>query len=238
MRAWCDIAQIINTKHLNGGLVVRFTTCSPFVFGAGNAVHIVPPPLEFPRKLTVERVEDVRTSHSDDTAVIYFHEITSADIAQEYVGCHCLMQQKDVEDVVMRLARNNKQHTPIDNEIVGWQVRDRNAGHVGTVHEIRQMPGQLMLVVEGAKCSNDALASNVYIVGGDASELTDCSERDVFTNNVDGVHDAREAKISNARIASNQQREILIPFVEEFIESADEDEQILNLNLPQGLLDL
>ena len=218
--------------------MVRFTTCSPFVFGAGNVVHIVPPPLELPRELTVERVEDVRTSHSDDTAVIYFQEITSADMAQEYVGRHCLMQQKDVEDAVMRLARNDKQHTPIDSEIVGWQVNDQNAGHVGTVHEIRQMPGQLMLVVEGAKCSNDALASNAYVVGGDASELTDCNVRDVFTNNADGMYDACDAKISNTCVTNSQQHEILIPFVEEFIESFDEDKQILNLNLPQGLLDL
>ena len=136
MRAWADVAELTNTKNLNGGLVVRCTPGLSFVLEEGMEVALVPPVLAAPRFVTVEAVQPSGL----DGGVVWFREIESVSIAEMVVGCHCLVSR----DVL-------PQHTVmIDDalDVEGWPVRDMRAGSLGAVLCIREMPGQLMLVVE------------------------------------------------------------------------------------------
>ena len=120
---------------------------------AGCSVFVVPPPLELPRCLTVARVceqDDVR-----GTGVVYFNEVSDIESAKEYVGCHCLMRREAVQQVlsaggasaVEKLSALDAFDAHDGAGLAGWSVFDAHAGFVGRIIELRDMPGQVILVV-------------------------------------------------------------------------------------------
>lgn len=138
MRKWADVAELTNTKNLNGGLVVRCAPGLPFCLEEGMQVALVPPVLDAPRYVTVEAAQESGL----DGGVVWFEEIESIDVAELVVGCHCLIRREDLPEHTVMLDESTN--------IAGWDVVDQNAGHLGLVQEIREMPGQLMLVVDRA----------------------------------------------------------------------------------------
>ena len=120
---------------------------------AGCSVFVVPPPLELPRCLTVSRVceqDDVR-----GTGVVYFNEVSDIESAKEYVGRHCLMRREAVQQVLSaggasaaeKLSALDAFDAHDGAGLAGWSVFDAHAGFVGRIIELRDMPGQVMLVV-------------------------------------------------------------------------------------------
>ncbi len=143
MRAWCDIAELTNTKHLNGGLVVRCTAGLPFLLEEGMEVRLVPPVLDAPRCVTVADAQ----SHSIDGGVVWFEEVKDAATAKLLVGCHCLVSRSIVEELTKRVRIDNEEF-----DISGWEAYDEDQGFLGTVVEIREMPGQMMLIIDRCTC--------------------------------------------------------------------------------------
>lgn len=176
MRAWCDIAELTNTKHLNGGLVVRCTAGLPFLLEEGMEVRLVPPVLDAPRCVTVADAQ----SQSVDGGVVRFDGVDDADTAKLLVGCHCLVSRELVHELTQRVVVDDE-----ELDIVGWEAYDEESGYLGTVIEIREMPGQMMIIIDRCTCNP-----------------------------------------------------LMVPLVDEFISSINEDERTLVLSVPAGLLAL
>lgn len=136
MRAWADVAYLATTKNLNGGLVARSAAGLPFLLSEGMRAALVPPRLDAPRDVTVASVQ----MRAEDEALVFFDEVTDADVAHALVGCHVLVPRDELD--------------PADLEPAGawpawegWEVVDAEAGPVGAVAGITEMPLQSLLVV-------------------------------------------------------------------------------------------
>lgn len=141
MRAWVDVATLVNTKNLNGGLVARAASGLPFLLSEGDQVALVPPVLDAPRNVRVAEV----SLRAEDEAVVFFEGVPDADTAEMLVGCHCLMRRNEVDlDFIEADA-----DLPAWE---GWQVFDEVAGYVGSVAAVEDRLYQPLLVVarEGA----------------------------------------------------------------------------------------
>ncbi|MDO4501868.1 MAG: 16S rRNA processing protein RimM [Coriobacteriia bacterium] len=99
-------------------------------------VALVPPVLDAPRFVTVEDAQPTGL----DGGVVWFEEIDDVSVAEMVVGCHCLVRREDLPEHTVMLDDST--------DIAGWPVTDVRAGSLGIVAEIREMPGQMMLVVE------------------------------------------------------------------------------------------
>lgn len=174
MRAWIDIATLAHTKNLNGGLVARSAAGLPFLLREGMSLALVPPVLDAPRNVTVESLQ----MRGDSEALVFFEEVTDADVAEALVGCHCLARRNEVELSDFEDARGFLSWE-------GWRVFDAAEGYVGIVSAIDDRPYQPLLVVAR-----------------------------------EGASDA------------------LIPLVEDFLVSVDEEEKRIDMKLASGLLDL
>lgn len=95
--------------------------------------------------------------------------------------------------------------------LVGYTVADGTRGVVGQVVRVEENPAHPLLVVEPVGSTNTNASA-------------------------DSVH----ATLSNnaSTDGTNKSDEYLIPLVDEFIHELNEEEKILTLNLPEGLLEL
>lgn len=177
MRTWVDVAELTNTKTLNGGLVARSASGLPLLLCEGLEVAFVPPVLDAPRRARVESVQPT----GGDMCTVRFSEVSDIDTATLLVGCHCLVRRVDLPKGELRLA------APLWE---GWGVSDVNAGFIGEVEGIEDRAVQPLLVVRSSAAE-----------GADA-------------------------------------RRILIPLVEEFLVDVDEEDLLITVDLPAGLLDL
>ena len=64
---------------------------------------------------------------SDSTALITFDDITSSELAKEFVGCKIYQTGKESD---------KKINQPEDNNLNGYKVFDANAGYIGIVDSI------------------------------------------------------------------------------------------------------
>ncbi len=97
----------------------------------------------------------------------------------------------------------------------GWEVHDASAGLIGSVSCILEMPGQMLLEVAAAP-------------GFFEARHADLQQADSFECSVQadsGKH-------------ADEPRMILIPLVDEFVVSVDEDDRRIDVDVPSGLLDL
>ncbi len=135
MRTWIDIAKLVRTKNLKGGLVAQSAAGLPLLLTKGMELALVPPVLDAPRRVHVVRVEALANS----TALVFFDKVNSAELAKMLVGCHCLARRRDMEDYSV---------PEYDFALwVGWKVRDKNGGFVGRIDSIEPRPIQPLLVV-------------------------------------------------------------------------------------------
>lgn len=133
MTAWANVATLVKTKNLEGGLVVRMSQQPSFLLYEGIEVHFVPPVLDAPRKAMVESVRHI----SDETYLVFFSDIYSIEIAQKLIGCSCLIHRS-------QLVEANEQS---EASWIGFEVFDQEYGYIGKVDEVIENPYQLLLSV-------------------------------------------------------------------------------------------
>lgn len=168
MSAWLQVAEIIKTKNLEGGLVLCSSADLPFVLEEEMEVFFVPPNLEGIRSARIRKI----TEQTNATWFVFFHEITSIATAEALVGKHCLVRRSDITIDVAREA-----------SLDGFVVQDETYGHLGRVKEMIDNNFQSLLIIEGP------------------------------------------------------QGEVMIPFVDEMLLNIDEEQHILTVRIPHGLLE-
>ena len=136
MREWADVAVLLKTKNLKGGLVVQGTAGLPFLLQVGDEVAFVPPQTDLPRRARVASVLE----GDGYTAQVLFEGV-GEDEARGLVGCHCLVRRSMLADELYA-------EEPALWE--GWRVVDESAGEVGEVAGFAENPGQSHLLVRRA----------------------------------------------------------------------------------------
>ena len=136
MRAWADVAELTNTKNLDGGLVARCAPGLPFLLREGMEVAFVPPVLDAPRRA---RVAWVRAEGGAPEGVVGFEDVEGIGAASPLVGCHCLVRRSDLPQDALAGAGAHAW--------AGFAVFDARAGFVGHVEGVREMPAQRLLEV-------------------------------------------------------------------------------------------
>lgn len=228
MRAWKDVAELVTTKTLNGGLVARCAPGLPFLLSEGMEVAFVPPRLEAPRSARVCSV----SMQASDGAIVSFEGIDSVEVAGALVGCRCLVRRDCLPEL-------DKADGFDSDALFGFQVIDEREGLLGTLQGIQTLPGQRLLEVKRAGAQGAKDASGVGCVsdaeglsgaGGmqDAAALGGAKGAPAAAELCDaaGLHDMRSA------------HNLLIPLVEEFVLGVDEDARCIDVRIPAGLLDL
>lgn len=150
MHTWANVAKLTETKARSGGLVARCAAGLPFLLSEGLEVAFVPPVLDAPRR---GRVTSVRPL-SEDEAAVTFDSVDSIDVAEQLVGCCCLVRRSSLSADELRALEE------AELDLTGFAVVDAAAGRIGTVSRIIENPGQSLLVVDragGADASSEAL---------------------------------------------------------------------------------
>ncbi|MDO4442949.1 MAG: 16S rRNA processing protein RimM [Slackia sp.] len=171
-RRWADVAELIATQGLKGRLVARSVRGLPFLLCEGMTVDFVPPTLDGPR---AARVRCVQHLGSEEYAV-EFDKVRNRDTAELLAGSHCLISHDDLPDDFDDIMHANAEY------LEGFLVVDRMLGEIGRIVDVREMPTQELLIVEG------------------------------------------------------DEGEIMIPLVDDFIVEFDDDERVLEMDLPSGLV--
>lgn len=136
MRAWIDVATLVRTKNLNGGLVARNASGLPFLLSEGACVSLVPPVLDAPRHVRVKAV----FPQGEDEAVVFFDGVDDVGTAEMLAGCHCLMRRDEIDASVLE----EDEGVP---SLVGWKVYDVSVGYLGVVEAVEDRPLQPLLEV-------------------------------------------------------------------------------------------
>lgn len=164
MHTWANVAKLTETKARSGGLVAQSAAGLPFLLSEGREVAFVPPVLDAPRS---GRVVQVRPLGEGEAAVL-FDTVDSIDVAEQLVGCSCLVRRADLSDEE-RLALEEA-----ELDLSGFEVWDVQAGFIGTVSGIVDNPAQSLLSVVRAAASGEADASALpagSASAGDAPEI-------------------------------------------------------------------
>lgn len=136
MGAWANVAELVKTRTLQGGLVVRPTSSLPFLLEEGMFVTFVPPLLDKPKSARVEEISPC----NDGSYLVYFKGVDTIELAEKLVGRYCLVKKADLPEGWDFAA----------NQVwTGFAVIDDVEGCIGTVREITEMPGQLLMEVDG-----------------------------------------------------------------------------------------
>ncbi|MDO4841430.1 MAG: hypothetical protein Q3982_01980 [Phoenicibacter congonensis] len=127
---WCDICTVRFRKKLMNVCAVECTDISYFP-KQNLEVSLVPPKLDFPRKLTIKAV-----NFGDDFVTVTFKEKFDKFELRELDGMHLL--------VASEIAQNLEQ--PETSKFVGWTIKDAETGHEYVADEIIEMPTQLLAI--------------------------------------------------------------------------------------------
>lgn len=139
MSKWADVAVLKRTKGLDGRFVVHSTAGLPFIISPSMHVHFAPPVLDAPRVAIVLSV-DMLDEHS---AVVSFEGVETLDIANMLLGCHILVSSD--------LARFTTNIKPRSNDLVGYELVDKDLDFSGTVLRILENAHQSIIVVESSQ---------------------------------------------------------------------------------------
>ena len=137
MHAWARVAEIVKTKTLDGGLVLRSSNGLPFLLEEGMEVAFVPPQTDCPRSARVCSVQKAK----DAAYVVSFDTVEDIGTARALVGCSCLVMR----DVLPLLGYDAARERPLE----GFRVFDKRFGFLGTVEEVLDNPGQKLISVIG-----------------------------------------------------------------------------------------
>lgn len=147
MLDWLDIATLSEMKNLDGGFVVHGDPELPFLLREGMRVALVPPVLDVPREAEVVYVSMM----GDATARVKFAQITTAEQAEQLVGCHCLARKEDIGDIHPLAGSGNDIIFDGDvlyaDELIDWQVEDGQGTLLGTVADVDESPAHPLLVL-------------------------------------------------------------------------------------------
>lgn len=135
MGRYLRIAQIVKARKNKGRLVVRPVDGLPFLLSEGLELRIVPPTPEIPCTVTV-----AEAGLRGDDYVVAFAGVSDPDMLREYVGRSCLALRSDLDADVLE----NDRHT-----LKGYALEDVRLGRIGRISAVEQMPGQIMLTVQG-----------------------------------------------------------------------------------------
>jgi 16S rRNA processing protein RimM len=145
MHSWANVANIIKTKNLHGGLVAKSTQDLLLILVPGTLVWFVPPQKDCPRKALIEDIKPL----SGDCFYLAFDVISSVEIAGALVGCSLLVETDDV--VSDRIILDSEERAePLKCAYSGFSVRDSTFGNLGSVVSIIDNPLQSVLVVRGS----------------------------------------------------------------------------------------
>ncbi len=139
MRAWANVAEISNTKSLQGKLVVRSTSGFPFLLKPGMEVALVPPSLAAPRTAQVVSVEKM----SGERYLVELDTVTDVDTAHILKGRSILIKRSALDAV--------SDHLSSGHPLTGYFVQDATHGSLGVVEEVKENPHQDLLVVSDGK---------------------------------------------------------------------------------------
>lgn len=134
MREWISVVELVKAKTLSGGLVVRCTSSLPFLLSEGMEVAFVPPLHDLPRRSTVKTIQD----EGKGSYLVSFEDVDDINTAEMLVGCRCLIRRSEVDESLFA--------NPL-NDVLGFAVRDKRFGDIGTVVDIIENPGQSLLEV-------------------------------------------------------------------------------------------
>lgn len=138
-RRWADVAELVATQGLKGRFTVRPVRGLPFLLSEGLRVHFVPPTIDGPREAKVKK-----TSHSGGHDwLVSFSGVKDLDTAESLVGSHIVVDCADLPEDFEEGA------SYASERIVGFVVEDEEYGEVGEIVEVREMPTQYLIVVEG-----------------------------------------------------------------------------------------
>lgn len=146
-RRWADVAELIATQGLKGRFVARSVRGLPFLLHEGMRVSFVPPTLDGPRHVRVKSVQ--HTGQGD--YLVEFKGVKGRDDAELVVGSHCLVSCDELPDGFDGMG------AAATDRLVGYEVFDAIAGHIGTVVDITPMPTQDLLVIKRAEGEGEAL---------------------------------------------------------------------------------
>lgn len=136
MGRYLRIARVAKVRRNKGRLVVRSVDGLPFLLYEGLSVWIVPPSAEAPRHVTLSMADD-----QGDEAVVTFEGVADPKQLSAYQGRYLLAFRADLDQELLRES--------------GWSVKgfaldDVTLGRVGHITQVEQMPGQVMLTVQGS----------------------------------------------------------------------------------------
>ena len=134
MRTWMKVADLATTKTLQGGLVAHAAPGLPFLLSEGMEVAFVPPQHDAPRRSRVLSVRD----EGKGRYLVAFEGVDDQKTAARLAGLSVLARREDLP-AGAALAE--------EEDLVGWEVRDVALGVVGTVSEVVESPGQVLLSV-------------------------------------------------------------------------------------------
>lgn len=156
MRAWMHVADLVGTKKLQGGLVATSAPGLPFLLREGMEVAFVPPQHDLIRRSRVLSVEeDGKGRH-----LVSFEGVDDIETAQRLVGLSVLARREDLPEEAVLAG---------GGDLLGWEVVDEAYGLVGTVGEVLESPGQLLLSVDRPDRDEPALVPLVdaFVLGFD-----------------------------------------------------------------------
>ena len=137
-RPWAQVAQLISSQGLKGKFTARSVRGLPFFLEPGMEVRFVPPLLKGPRRAVVESVEEA----SGGDWRVSFSGIRSRETADALSGSFCLVKRSLLPEGFERMGAYGW-------EFIGCDVVDCSFGSLGQVVEVREMPTQDLLLVEG-----------------------------------------------------------------------------------------
>lgn len=140
MHTWANVAKLTETKARSGGLVARCAAGLPFLLSEGIEVAFVPPVLDAPRRGRVTAVRPL----GEGEAAVTFDSVGSIDVAEQLVGCCCLVRRDELS------AEDRRALEEAELDLAGFQVWDAKAGFVGTVLCVVDNPAQSLLSVSRA----------------------------------------------------------------------------------------
>lgn len=136
MRKWARVAEVVKTKTLHGGLVVRSAAGLPFLLFEGMELVFVPPQFDAPRRGVVVSIREAK----EDVCVLTFDSVSDIDTAEALVGCSLLACVDDLPSDFDKLEQA---------PYLGYQVIDEKEGLLGVVEELIEASMQSRLSVQG-----------------------------------------------------------------------------------------
>lgn len=140
MHKWLDVATLVKTKGINGGLVAYAASGLPFLLSENTEVYIVPPKIGVPRVLKICEAG----SFKDSSAVVFFEGVSSLNQAQDLVGCHCLIDSDD--KAMANTVYSDFPFAGFANGFIGWHIESED-GYVGEIVDQAVNPMQITLTI-------------------------------------------------------------------------------------------